>query len=54
MDEGSLHGADASRHFSYYAFEGGKGLSRWQNLGTEFKRDLEGLKDDLLPQRYYK
>ncbi len=26
---GFLHGVDLSRHFSYYAFEGGSGGHRW-------------------------
>ena len=29
--DGSAHGVDTSRHFSYYAFEGKTGVLRWKH-----------------------
>ncbi|KAK9916603.1 hypothetical protein WJX75_004756 [Coccomyxa subellipsoidea] len=50
MDRGSKHqGVDVSRHFSYYAFDGGSGAPRWKHEGADFHRDTERLSQQLLP-----
>lgn len=45
---------DVSRHFSYYAFEGGKGESVWKHASGAFHKDLEESADELQPQDFYK
>lgn len=45
---------DESRHFSYFAFDGEIGDEKWKHEGEDFHKDLAGLKEELLPQRYYK
>lgn len=47
---GSIGGVDVSRHFSYYAFEGGKGESVWKHTSGAFQQDLEGSSEELRPQ----
>eukprot|EP00210_Caulerpa_lentillifera_P006288 g6007.t1 len=49
-----VDGADYSRHFSVYAFEGASGTSRWRHVGSEFNKDLHEIKDNTTPQKYYK
>lgn len=48
------HEVDFSRHFSYFAYEGGHGYDRWTHIGTDFHRDLEMLKNELIPQVNYR
>jgi hypothetical protein len=43
-----------SRHFSYYAFEGGKGESVWKHASGAFHKDLEASSDELQPQEDYR
>ncbi|EIE27009.1 hypothetical protein COCSUDRAFT_83568 [Coccomyxa subellipsoidea C-169] len=45
---GKHQGVDISRHFSYYAFDGGFGALRWKHEAN-FHRDTEKLSQQLLP-----
>eukprot|EP00195_Chlamydomonas_chlamydogama_P008599 CAMPEP_0202890806 /NCGR_PEP_ID=MMETSP1392-20130828/1099_1 /ASSEMBLY_ACC=CAM_ASM_000868 /TAXON_ID=225041 /ORGANISM="Chlamydomonas chlamydogama, Strain SAG 11-48b" /LENGTH=667 /DNA_ID=CAMNT_0049574447 /DNA_START=241 /DNA_END=2241 /DNA_ORIENTATION=+ len=55
LDAGDpLSGLDASRHFSYYAFEGGSGDERWHHSGADFHKDLEDLAGELRPQNDFR
>eukprot|EP00983_Pelagomonas_calceolata_P031429 985843-Pelagomonas_calceolata.AAC.2 len=36
-------GLDSSRHFSYYALEGGSGTERWHHTSEDFHKDLPEL-----------
>jgi hypothetical protein len=45
---------DASRHFSYYAYEGGRGESLWQHTSDAFHKDLDSSSDELRPQEDYR
>ncbi|KAF8060078.1 hypothetical protein HT031_005017 [Scenedesmus sp. PABB004] len=47
---GAAGGVDVSRHFSYYAFEGGRGESVWKHASGAFQTDLEASADELTPQ----
>ncbi|GMH45150.1 hypothetical protein BSKO_13107 [Bryopsis sp. KO-2023] len=47
-------GVDTSVHFSYYAYEGGKGHVRWNHQGSDFHRNMDVLKDNLIPQVNYR
>jgi hypothetical protein len=38
------------RHFSYFAFEGGRGTLRWQHEPEDFHRDLGALHDELVAE----
>ncbi|BDA41145.1 hypothetical protein COCOBI_01-8000 [Coccomyxa sp. Obi] len=50
IDRGRKHqGVDVSRHFSYYAFDGGSGALRWKHEGADFHRDTERLAEELMP-----
>lgn len=40
-------GADVSRHFSYYAFEGASGVPRWHHEGSDFHRDAAELAEQV-------
>lgn len=42
------------RHFSYYAFEGGRGTLRWKHDSKDFHRDASELSQQLVPQHDYK
>lgn len=48
------NGADVSRHFSYYAFEGGEGHNRWTHEGTDYHRDMGAMRKKLIPQINYR
>ena len=50
----TVHGADISRHFQWRAYEGGAGAERWSNVGTDFHKDLDQLKDVMAPQHDYR
>lgn len=58
--QGGLHtpesqqDVDVSRHFSYYAFEGGHGESIWKHASGAFHKDLEASADELRPQEDYR
>jgi hypothetical protein len=45
---------DSSRHFSFYAFEGGHGESIWKHTSDAFHKDLENSADELRPQEDYR
>jgi hypothetical protein len=48
-------GADASRHFDYYAFEGGGGEARWSHTAGSFRGgELEAAAEELAPQHSFK
>ncbi|KAG1681506.1 hypothetical protein FOA52_014012 [Chlamydomonas sp. UWO 241] len=47
-------GASVTRHFTYYALEGGRGEERWHHTPADFHRDLETLAGELQPQHNYK
>jgi hypothetical protein len=48
-------GADTSRHFDYYAFEGGSGESRWSHRAGAFHGgELEAASEELTPQHSFK
>jgi len=48
-------GADTSRHFDYYAFEGGGGESRWSHRAGAFHDgELEAASEELVPQHSFK
>lgn len=47
-------GTAASRHFNYYALEGGKGEERWHHESQDFHRDLVDLAGEMQPQSHYK
>lgn len=51
---GSVGGVDVSRHFSYYAFEGGKGESVWKHASGAFQKDLQESSEELRPQDDYR
>jgi len=46
IEEGQVGGADVSRNFVYYAFDGGSGELRWKHEASKFDKDLESLKED--------
>ena len=46
--------ADTTRHFSYYAMEGGSGHERWHHSSSDFHHDLESLAAENQPQNNYK
>mmetsp|Transcript_21460 Transcript_21460/g.51195 ORF Transcript_21460/g.51195 Transcript_21460/m.51195 type:complete len:700 (-) Transcript_21460:224-2323(-) len=54
LDEMFKSGVDTSRHFSYYAFEGGSGIQRWSHKSTDFHRDAAELAEALIPQHNYR
>lgn len=48
-------GADASRHFDYFAFEGGGGEPRWSHRAGSFQSgELEAAAEELVPQASFK
>lgn len=47
---GNIGGVDVSRHFNYYAFEGGKGEQVWKHVSGAFQKDLEESSEELRPQ----
>ena len=47
---GSIGGVDVSRHFNYYAFEGGRGETVWKHNSGAFQKDLEESSEELRPQ----
>lgn len=51
---GATAGVDTSRHFSYYCFEGAKGIERWRHDSKSFHKDLEELQNELVPQNNYR
>jgi hypothetical protein len=48
-------GADASRHFDYYAFEGATGEARWSHTAGSFHGgELEAAAEELTPQHSFR
>ncbi|KAI8476096.1 MAG: hypothetical protein J3K34DRAFT_285487 [Monoraphidium minutum] len=49
-------GADTSRHFDYFAFEGGGGEPRWEHRAGSFHggEELEAASEELAPQHSFK
>lgn len=48
--DSSIDGVDVSRHFSYYAFEGGRGEQVWTHSSGAFQKDLAESSEELRPQ----
>lgn len=47
-------GLDSSRHFSYYALEGGSGTERWHHTSEDFHKDLPELAVQVRPQHDFR
>lgn len=48
-------GADVSRHFDYYSFEGASGEARWNHRADDFHgEELEAASEELQPQMNFK
>eukprot|EP00892_Ulva_mutabilis_P008601 jgi/Ulvmu1/6112/UM027_0090.1 len=43
-----------SRSFQLYAFEGASGEPRWRNADTDFRKDLDELEQQTIPQHNYR
>lgn len=53
---GGKTGADSSRHFSYFAFDGGSGQPRWSHTTSSFHRpeEVEAAAEEVTPQHSYR
>ena len=52
--EGGASGVDLTRHFSYHAYEAGRGTPRWKHEGMDFHRDMHQLVEEMIPQHNYR
>lgn len=47
-------GVDVSRHFNYYAFEGGSGEQVWKHVSGAFQKNLADNAEELRPQHDFR